>query len=175
MRLQENTLAKDFNTQDIFGNPISLEMLKGKKVLLSFLRFTGCPICNLHVYNLLQHKEELDKKNITIIFVFESSTETIKKYVQAENLPFTMISDPDQILYNQYAVEKSWGKFIRWVFTTDGLINGVKGYLKFHKYSPMEGSSDRVEAEFLINEKGVLEKVHYGNAVGDYMPISSYL
>ncbi len=34
---------------------------------------------------------------------------------------------------------------------------------------------NRVGAEFLIDENGILEKVHYGDIVGDHMPISNYL
>jgi len=175
MRLKENSQAKDFEVKDVFGKPISLEMYKGKRLLLSFLRFTGCPVCNLHVYNLLQRKNEIDKKNLVIIFVFESNTETLKSYIKNENLPFTFVSDPEQTLYNKYAVEKSWRKLIKWGLTYKGLSNGVKGYLKFNKFSSMKGSSNRVEAEFLIDENGILEKVHYGEMVGDYMPVSNYL
>jgi thioredoxin-dependent peroxiredoxin len=175
MRLQENSQAIEFHVKDVFDKPISLEKYKGRKVLLSFLRFTGCPVCNLHVYSLLQRKDEIDKKNLAIIFVFESETETIKKYIKDENLPFTFVSDPEQTLYNVYKVEKSWKKLIKWGLTFKGLSNGVKGYLKFNKYSSMKGSSDRVEAEFLIDENGILEKVQYGEMVGDYMPISNYL
>ena len=175
MRLQENSQAIEFHVKDVLGKPISLGMYKGRKVLLSFLRFTGCPICNLHIYELLQRKDDIDKKNLAIIFVFESNSAIIKKYIKDENLPFTFISDPEQILYDTYAVEKSWKKLIKWGLTYKGLSDGVKGYLKFNKYSSMKGSSNRVEAEFLIDENGILEKIQYGEMVGDYMPIYNYL
>ena len=175
MRLQENTPAKNFNTEDVFGNPISLDLYKGKKVLLSFLRFTGCPVCNLHIHKILQRKDEIDKNNLSILFVFESDPMTVKKYITNENLPFTFISDPNQILYDLYSVEKSWKKFIKWGLTFKGLSDGAKGFLKYNKFSSMKGSSNRVEAEFLIDEKGILEKIHYGEMVGDYMPVSNYL
>ncbi len=117
MKLEEKTIAKDFKSEDVFGAPISLEIFKGKKVLLSFMRYTGCPVCNLHVNKLYQRINEIEKKNLTIIFVFESNTQTIKKYIKNENLPFIFISDPNQILYDTYSVEKSWRKFIKWGLT----------------------------------------------------------
>ncbi|MFK5854682.1 MAG: redoxin domain-containing protein [Bacteroidota bacterium] len=175
MQLNVNSKANELNCNDVFGNSLSWEMYKGKKILLSFLRFTGCPVCNLHVYELLEKKDDLDKKNISVIIVFESDTSTILKYIKNENLPFTFISDPNQVLYESYSVEKSWGKFIKWGLTLSGLSNGVKGFMKYNKFSSMKGTSNRVEAEFLIDESGILETVHYGSKVGDYIPISSYL
>lgn len=90
MKLQENSPAKEFNTTDVFGNPLSIGMFSGKTVLLSFLWFTGCPVCTLHVYSLIKRKEELNKKNIAVIIVFESSIKTITEYVHYENIPFIL-------------------------------------------------------------------------------------
>lgn len=175
MKLEENTIAKDFKTNDVFGLPISLESFKGKKVLLSFMRYTGCPVCNLHIYKLNKKKDALAKKNLAIIFIFESNAKSIIKYIKNENLPFTFVSDPKQILYDVYAVEKSWPKFIKWALTFKGLSNAIKGYTKYQKFYSMKGSTNRVGAEFLIDENGILERVHYGKIVGDHMPISYYL
>lgn len=175
MRLKEKSIAIDFKLVDVFGVPISLERFDKKRVLLSFSRFTGCPICNLHMHELIQRKEDIDKNNLVIIIVSESSAETIKKYIKNENLPFNFISDPKQTLYNIYSVERSWKKFIKWSLSIDGIYNAIKGYTKYHKYSSMKGSSDRVEAEFLIDENRIVQKAHYGKMVGDYIPISDYL
>jgi len=175
MKLEENTIAKDFKTKDVFGEPLSLDTFRGKKVLLSFMRYTGCPVCNLHIYQLNQRKDDIDKKNLSIVFVFESSAKSILNYIRKENFAFRFISDPRQTLYNTYAVEKSWRKFIRWGLTFKGLSNAIKGYTKYHQFYSMKGSMNRVGAEFLIDEKGILEKVHYGKMVGDHMPVSFYL
>lgn len=175
MKLKENSIAKDFKSVDVFGVPISLERFKKKRVLLSFSRYTGCPICNLHVHDLLKRLDDFDKNNLVVVFISESSATTIKNYIENENLPFFFVSDPEQTLYNAYAVEKSWRKFIKWGLTIKGLYKAIKGFSKYHKFSSMKGSMNRVEAEFLINENGIIEKAHYGKMVGDYMPISSYL
>jgi thioredoxin-dependent peroxiredoxin len=173
--LKVNSEAPELNTEDALGNPVLLSAMKGKKVFLSFMRSTGCPICHLHVNELLQREEELEKNNIKVVFVFESTAKAMQKYIKNERLPFVFISDPDQVLYGLYEVEKSWLKFFKWAVSKKGMYNGILGYTKFHKYSPLQGSTDRVGAEFLIDENGVLEKVHYGKRVGDHMPLSFYL
>jgi peroxiredoxin len=175
VKLKENTKAISFNLKDVFGVPITLESFKGKKVLLSFMRYTGCPVCNLHVHELHQRQDDISKKNLTVIFVFESSVETMLKYIENEKHPFRFISDPEQTFYNAYEVEKSWLKFIRWGLTLEGLRNGIKGFTKYHKYSSMKGSTNRVGAEFLIDDNGMIERVHYGERVGDHMPLAYYL
>jgi len=125
-RLKENTIAKDFKTTDVYGIPLSLESFRGQKVLLSFMRYTGCPVCNLHVYELLMRKADIDKKNLAIVLVFESSIKSVKKYIKNESLPFAFISDREQSLYNAYAVEKSWSKCNKWRLTFKGLTNAIK-------------------------------------------------
>ena len=175
MRLKENSISHEFKTEDVFGVPVSLEQFRGKRVLLAFLRYTGCPICNLHVHDLLNQEDAITKNELNIIIVYESSVSSIRKYIESENVPFTFISDPKQALYRLYMVEKSWNKFLKWGLSSNGLINAFKGFAKFHRFFSMKGSISRIEAEFLIDKNGVVEKVHYGSMVGDYMPVSNYL
>jgi peroxiredoxin len=124
---------------------------------------------------LHQRKDEFDKNNLEIVLVFESRESTIKKYIKDQKLPFTMVSDVGQNFYNLYAVEKSWSKLIQLFLTRKGIVDCLRGFSKFKKFSSMKGSTNRVEAEFLIDENGILEKVHYGKTVGDHMPVSYYL
>lgn len=173
--LAENMNAIPFETEDVYGNIVSLDNYKDKTLLLSFMRYTGCPVCNLHIHQLRQRKEELMENNIEIVFVYESKKETILKYIKNENLPFTFISDPSQKLYDLYLVEKSWSKLFKAFVVKKTLSDTFKGLRKYKKFSSMKGSMNRVGAEFLIGPDKKIKKVHYGKMVGDHMPIENYL
>jgi peroxiredoxin len=175
VRLINCTPAKEFHINDIFGNSVTLDNYKGKRLLLSFLRFTGCPICNLHVHQWLERKQHIEDSNLNILIVLESPTETIRSYVDKEKLPFTFISDPQNVLYNIYQVETSWVKYFLMLFSLDIWLRAFKGWSRYSAWSSMKGTMNRIEAEFLIDENGTIVRAQYGEKIGDYIPLEEYL
>jgi peroxiredoxin len=175
MKLVEGTAAKSINTTDVFGNPVHLSTSGGKRMLLSFLRFTGCPICNLHVHEWLQRKAEIDDANLQIVVFLESTAETTRTYVEREELPFTFVSDPEKEYYKLYGVETSWTQYILMWFSISMWARSIKGWSLYSAWSSMKGTPNRVEAEFLIGDGDKILKAHYGSRIGDYMPFEEYL
>jgi peroxiredoxin len=58
MRLDSNTPAPAFTGALIGGGSLSLSDLRGRPVLLKFYRFAECPVCNLHVRELVRRHDE---------------------------------------------------------------------------------------------------------------------
>lgn len=174
MKLEKNQTAPEFIVRDVMENTISLNSFRGKKVYMVFLRFARCPICNLHVHSLLKQAETFQKKNISVILVYESSPEIMREYLEGENYPFLFIPDPKSTLYDLYAVETSWSK------TMAGIFHGLMGKFfagnkLFRKKITMDGRQNRQTAEFLIDEQGRLTLVHYSQFLGDTSPIEKLL
>lgn len=174
MKLQAQQTAPDFNTTDVFNNSISLHSFKGKKVYLLFMRFAGCPVCNLHVHSLLKHADAFKEKNIEVVLVYESSISTMRTYLDDTAYPFTFVADPQNALYDRYGIEKSWGKFLASLFK--GLIAKVGAGEKLFKKKPKaDGKLNRMEAEFLIDESGKIVIAHYASFLGDNVSIEKIL
>lgn len=168
IKVQQN--APIFTTNDVNGNIVNLSDYKGKKILLVFNRNVGCPVCNLHYHELMENKEYFKEKGLVIISVYESTTENMKAYLEGETTYSTMIPNPDLSLYKLYAVERSMRKVMK------GMFNGAMGKMKkgkqlFSKKIKQDGTTDRIGAEFLIDENGVVKIAHYGNYVGDHLPV----
>src|SRR6478752_7166131 len=100
MPLKINQNAPDININDVFNNKISLYNFKGKKVYLAFMRFAGCPVCNLRVHHLLKHADAFKAKNIEVVLVYESSIANMRMYLEDSSYPFTFVADPENRLYN---------------------------------------------------------------------------
>lgn len=170
MKLKNGSLAPELNTLDVYGNSIRLSDYKGKKVLLSFHRFIGCPVCNLRVHSL----EQLAMHDIQVINVYESNPETMRKYLADTLFTASFIADQHNHLYKQYGVNKSWLQFFIG-FIKDGMIKGMKGMKLFKggiKGMPMPDSSfSRIPADFLIDENGTITESYYGKHFGDELPI----
>lgn len=172
MKIKEQQIAPTFTIQDVNGNTIKLSDLKGKKVLLAFNRNVGCPVCNLRYHELMQNQELFNQKNLVVLSIYESSAEKMKTYLEGETIYSTMIPNPDLSLYKLYAVERSKAKVFKGMF--NGLMGKMKaGYKLFPKKIKQDGNMDRIGAEFLIDENGIVKKAYYGKFVGDHLPIES--
>ena len=171
MKLTTKSTAPGIVTTDVYGHSFSLTDLKGSKVLLSFMRFTGCPVCNLRVHQLLKESNAFAEKNIKVVLIYESSKANMLEYLQNEKYPFTFITDLENKFYKAYGVEKSWSKFLS-SFFKGALDKVMKGQKLFTKKISNDGSINRIGADFLIDETGKIIIAHYAEYMGDDLPIN---
>ncbi|MBT3217070.1 MAG: redoxin domain-containing protein [Candidatus Marinimicrobia bacterium] len=165
MRLKQGEEVPKFFTKDIFGIEHSTEKYIYQKWMLSFFRYASCPACNLRIHKLGQVYDKLQEQGFLILAVFESPKESILDYVAKDELPFPIIPDPDRKLYQQFGVESSWLGYLKGIPTA--MIGMLKGFLP----AKMEGDLAMIPADFLIDEKGVIQTAYYGINIGDHLSI----
>ncbi|WP_163399942.1 peroxiredoxin-like family protein [Flavobacterium fluviatile] len=175
MKLTKGQKAPNFKTTDIWGNTVELLKNENQKTLLTFFRYAECALCNLRISELKARKNEFERKNIKLIAVFESPAESLKKMSKRHQFDFIIIADPGRKLYNLYNVNPSWSKLIKTIS-----IKGIKSVIEASKlgFSPrakIEGKMHQIPADFLINENGIMEIVHYGNSVVDHISLNEVL
>ncbi len=175
-KLKSKDKAPEFEVISVKGDSIRLENFKGKTVLLTFFRFAGCPVCNFRMHELIENYERLKSKNIEIIAVFESGSETLKSYLTDSPVPFPVIGDPALILYKKYSTDKSVFKMMRTMFKKKPKEEMKKGERLFmgKKYK-QDGSMTRIPADFIIDEKGIIKTAHYGKFIGDHIPLETLI
>jgi peroxiredoxin Q/BCP len=134
LHLQVGDKAPVFKGKDQHGNMVSLKDFKGKKVVLYFYPRDMTPGCTAQACNLRDNYAELTKKGFVVIGVSMDSEKSHQKFTEKYDLPFILLADEDKQIVEQYGVygEK---KFMGRVF--DGI----------HRTT------------FLINEKGVIDKI----------------
>lgn len=158
----------------VFGDSIRTSELSGKKILITFNRYVSCPLCNFRTHELLTVYDTLKKNNLVIISIYESTKETLTEYTNKEQVPFIMIADPDEKLYQLFKVQKSWWKsFI-------GLFNRYHekhsgGKKLFKANYERDGSLNRIGADFLIDENGIVHTAYYGKFVGDHLHVEEIM
>jgi len=165
MKLQKGDKMTEINLPSIDGKNFSFNKIKGKKTLLTFYRFATCPFCNLRIHEIINRYEELGK-NFEMVAIFSSTREHLSKTMKKHNAPFTILADENFEYFSKYEVEKSLFKF---------LVGSMVGFFKilkagFKGYFPMELSGMTiVPVDVLINKKGVIEKVYYGQNTTDHL------
>lgn len=170
MKIKEEQKAPTFTIKDLNGATINLADYKGKKVLLTFYRNVGCPVCNLRFHEIQKQTEYFKSKDLIVLAIYESPAESMKKYLEGENPYAIMISNPEQNLYQLYNIEKSLGKVFKGIF--NGLIGKANEGKKLYKTKmKQDGDSNTISADFLIDENGIVKTAYYGKFLSDHLPI----
>lgn len=175
MKLKIGQKALDFTTEDVLGNPIHLNDLKGRKIFLAFLRNTQCPLCNLHVFKLSKKADKLKAAGLEILVFYESGKEMFQRsdFFHAnvfKDKKFSVLSDPQRKIYDLYGAEINPQKATLEALKTAGRFEQVQeaSQLGITGDGIQEGThADAIPADFLIDENLMIQYVHYGNDAGD--------
>jgi len=165
MKLKSGMRAPDIEYKDYVDTPFKLSNLHGKKVLLSFYRYAGCPFCQLRFMELVDLFGEDDK--IVLVAVFQSPAESIREHAAGSQSPVTVIGDAAERFYKVYGVEFG---FRAWIMGVQSAFRFAKSLRMGHEWGKKEGQKDRIPADFLIDEEGILRHVYYGKHMDDHMP-----
>ncbi len=179
MKLANNQPVPKFTVDDIAGNQIELLKLRGKKVYLTFLRNTACPLCSFHMYRLLKMADALRTNNMELIAFYESSKKVIlsSPFFSDQVLKekkITVVSDPTRKIYSLFGTEINSAKATLDILERNGRMQTVKEAARvgFLGNGIEEGThADAVPADFLVDENQVLRYVHYGIDSGDNMSL----
>lgn len=174
-KLSKDVKVPNINTFDAVGNKLKLNKLlkNNEKVLICFFRPVWCPICNKRTHELIERYEELKKKGIEVIAVYPSNKETMAQYVKDAKIPFRVISDPEEVIYKKYAIERSKEKLAatpKQEGIKEVMAKGKELYAgKVYKKEESERKYEVIiNADFIIGAKRVLEVGYYGEYIGDH-------
>ena len=132
--LKAGDKAPIFKGKDENGKEISLTDFSGKKVVLYFYPKDSTPGCTAQACNLRDNYKALQDAGYVVIGVSADSEKSHQKFIEKQNLPFSLIADTEKEICNAYGI---WGekKFMGKVY--DGI----------HRTT------------FVIDENGIIEKV----------------
>ncbi len=93
--LSVGATAPDFELTNDEGKPVRLSDYRGKNVILYFYPedFTGG--CELQACAFRDSYPQIESNNAVVLGISPDSVESHKKFREALNLPFTLLSDPD--------------------------------------------------------------------------------
>jgi peroxiredoxin len=170
MKISPPQQAPSFTVTDVNSATVNLADYRGKKILLTFYRNVGCPVCNLRFHELQEQTENFKAKGLVLLAVYESTAENMKQYLEGENPYAIMIPNPTQDLYKLYDVDRSMSKMMKGMF--HGAMGKMsKGKKLFKRKIKQDGNSNRISADFLIDENGNLKTAYYGKFIGDHLPL----
>lgn len=104
--LQAGDKAPQFTLQDQNDESVSLSSFEGKKVLVYFYPKAMTPGCTTQAQCLRDSKEALDEHNVIVLGISPDPVKRLPKFIEKENLNFTLLSDEDHAVAEEFGV---WG------------------------------------------------------------------
>lgn len=106
MELEIGQKAPEFTGKDQDGNDISLSDFRGKKVILYFYPKDQTPGCTAQACNLRDNYQELQQQGYVVLGISSDSQASHRKFIEKQQLPFSLIADEDKSIHEKYGVWK---------------------------------------------------------------------
>jgi peroxiredoxin Q/BCP len=147
--------APEFVALDVYGKKIDLASFKKSYVLVAFMRYAGCPYCNLAIHRLSVEFPMLQQNGCDVVVFVQSGSEEILKNIYGRHKlrpPFPIISDMEKRFYKLYSVQSSPKKFVF------GHVKALPYWLESvgkhgFKQGKLKGDHFLVPALFLVRTK----------------------
>ncbi len=137
--LEVGTKAPDFTLPDQDGVEHSLSDYRGKKVILYFYPKDNTAGCTKQACGFAELYPQIQEKDAVVLGVSKDSVASHKRFQEKFNLPFTLLSDPDHRVIEEYGAwqeKRNYGKTYMGIVRTtylideDGTIISAKGKVK---------------------------------------------
>lgn len=126
--------APAFSVKDHNGNPVSLENLKGKKVIFYFYPRDNTPGCTAEACSLRDGYDDLLNAGFVVVGVSPDNEKSHQNFSRKYNLPFHLVADTGNELLKEYG---AWGEKKMYGKTYEGVIRTT----------------------FIISEDGIIEHI----------------
>jgi len=163
-RLLAGDTAPDFSFDTPWKNGLSLYGSGQDEMVLFFLRYMGCPLCQLKISELVRDRSLFAERGLRLLVVLQSQPEVIAEMYGESDMPFTIVCDPEQRIFNLYGVLP--GSVFRYV--TPSVIGKVfKAKKQGIQHGKSEGRELQLPAVFAIDKQKRVTYAYYGKNIGD--------
>lgn len=164
MKLSQGEKAPLFKAQTLSGET-SLADVSPPYRHLKFLRFAGCPVCNLEVREYIARYNDLRALGVATMMFFHTPLSELRTHFADSHAPFRIISDPERKIYKLFGVEQRWTGMFSISFMV-GMIRGMaSGFIS--KTWGQTGGMTGLPADFIVDCDGIIRLAHYGRNAAD--------
>lgn len=167
-RLRAGTQAPPIRASSVRGKEVLVPDRAGALTHVQFLRFAGCPVCNLHLQSFIRRHSELRAAGVREVVLFHSQARFIDDY--HGSLPFDLIADPAREIYARFGIETSpWA-----VLSPLAWRALIEGY-RLKKAGTFDSTTRGLPADFMIDPRGRIAACHYGAHASDQWSVDDVL
>ena len=163
-KLIAGQVAPKFTVTDVMGHQVASTHTKARYILLVFMRYSGCPWCNLAIHRLSLEYPILQQNDCEVITFIQSPKAGIIENIYERHAltpPFSIVADPKCTYYNMYGVIPSRVAAIKSLRQVPHWLHSAKK----HGFTQpkVDGNLFMVPASFLVSARtNKILKTSYG-------------
>ncbi|MDJ0765331.1 MAG: peroxiredoxin-like family protein [Myxococcota bacterium] len=165
IQLQQGDKAADFVYDTPWETGQNFYASAGKKTaVLVFLRYLGCPVCQVEMANLKLEISLFEEKGVQLFVFLQSSPDTIAASASQADWPFTIVCDPQEEIFQLYRVAP--GGVLKYLHPA-GLLATINATVKGVRHGKFEGRETQLPAVFVVGPDKTIQWVYYGKTLSD--------
>jgi thioredoxin-dependent peroxiredoxin len=164
-RLTAGAAAPDFVFDTPWKKKLKLSDFTGKKTtVLMFLRYIGCPICQMKIAELKKEFGRFENNGAHLLVVLQSTPANISAMISEKDMPFVIVCDPGERIFTLYGVKP--GSIFGYVTPTT-IVRAIKATRLGFRHGKYEGNEKQLPATFIIDKGRKVRYAYYGKNVAD--------
>lgn len=165
LQLKTGDIAPDFPMDTPWETGKFFYKNTGKNpAVLIFLRYQGCPVCQMEMARIKKNIDRFKQKNARVYVILQSQRQTVASLSDSGDWPFTIICDPDGVLFQLYGVAP--GGFLKYLHPA-GLVAAVKATFAGFRHGKFEGRETQLPAAFAVAPDRYIRYAYYGKTISD--------
>lgn len=142
----------------------TVQSVPGKTALI-FLRYYGCPICQLDLHSYSEGFSQITAAGGQLLVVLQSDPKGLAAQIEPDTFPYDIICDPEAELYRMLSIEPA-ASMLK-MMSLSALKKVIKSTSAGYKHGAYEGNEQQLPAAFIMTPDRKLTYVHYGKDAGD--------
>lgn len=148
-----------FTTPYETNRDIYTELAKANNTALVFLRYYGCPFCQLDMHEYEIHFDEITATGGQFFVVLQSDPLKLRETLKDHKFPYEIICDPDQKLYQQFSIEL--GREMKDIIGPNTMQKRDRVKAAGYTHGDYEGIETQLPATFCIDKTGTVTYADY--------------
>jgi len=158
VKLKPGDTAPEFSLDSVNRGRVTLGEYKGRRVLLVFGRYFGCPVCQYDFDQLIRFRRET---GIDVIYMVQSRPESAAEYISGLGVDFPVVAVPMED--GGYRVYDAYGVGALGPVSIIQIFRRARDARKAGKvHGPYEGRETQSPADFVVDGDGVILRAHVG-------------
>jgi peroxiredoxin Q/BCP len=158
VKLRPGDPAPVFSIDSVNMGRVTLGDHRGRKVLLVFGRYFGCPVCQHDFDQLIGLRRET---GIDVIYMVQSRPESAAEYISGLGVDFPVVAVP--LEGGRYRVYDAYGVGSLGPASVIQILMQARDARKEGKvHGPYEGRETQSPADFVVDVDGVILRAHVG-------------
>ena len=171
-RIKVGDKIRNLKLPTIDGKTFDISQHQGKNIFISWLRFSGCPLCHLRV-NELTNAEDKYGKDFTNVAIFSCNVDALKKTSTKHGNNIIIAADEERTYFNKYDMPLSMARVM--LGLTISPLRMMRAVFKGYASPSFNGSFTAIPVDMMINKKGIVENVKYASHTTDHIPLSEVI